>query len=148
MTGEDAAHQVIRASHALIAVIEAENAALARLEFARVGALAAAKTAAAETYEANLGAFTGQPELRETLSGTVKDALRRSCEDLANAVTANMSALRAAMELNRRLVRTIARSVENQQPAPSGYTKSGIARAEAVPQRKGTMTPVSLDETL
>lgn len=148
MIGEHSARDLIRASEALIDVIGTENAALARMDLSRVKDVAIAKLAAVEAYENQLGAFADLAGGREQLSPAVNDALRRSCEALADAVTANVSALRGAMELNRRLVRTIAQSVENMQPVPSGYTQAGLSRQQTVLPGKSAATPVSLDETL
>ena len=148
MAPNELAQALVTAGKSLITVLNEESEALLQVRLARVTELHDAKEGAAQRYEfaikeadahRDLLAATGQADRRALLA--VKD-------ELDDATSRNIGALRAAMEMNRRLVQTIATSIERQRTSAAGYTKTGAAYARAQSPAGGDMMPVSLNQTL
>ncbi|MEM9683030.1 MAG: hypothetical protein AAF942_07180, partial [Pseudomonadota bacterium] len=106
------------------------------------------KEAAAARYETTLQEISKSPEVLTEAGATVRQSLSALRDDLESASTRNINALRAALEMNRRLVQTIAESVNRQRISAAGYTKSGNAYATSPTPAGGETVPISLDETL
>jgi hypothetical protein len=80
-------------------------------------------------------------------SPALRQELDRVTVAFETATSLNANALRAAMELNRQLVRTIAQSVERQRITAAGYTSNGNAYARPSASPHGDTVPISLDQT-
>jgi hypothetical protein len=135
------------ASRSLAAVLDEESAALAEVRFYRVAELHEAKERAAERYEAALRTAGAQSQALSTASPADRRSLTVAKSDLDQAAARNINALRAAMEMNRRLVQTVAASIERQRISASGYTKSGSAYDRTHAPNSGDALPVSLNRT-
>ena len=148
MTPNEMTRQLVAAGNSLIAVLDQESTALSQAQLGRVKQLRDDKEDAAARYESILkqaNAAAGQfadtaPADRQALS-TMKEALD-------SAAVRNINALRAALEMNRRLVDTIAASIDRQRVSATGYTKTGAAYGRAQGPKGGEIVPVSLNETL
>ena len=147
MTPNDIARQIVTASKSLIAVLDAESEALGQARFASLHALREAKEEAATSYESAMKAAGAAPALLARTNPSERRALMAAKEEFDRAAARNINALRAAMEMNRRLVQTIAASIDRQRISAAGYTKTGAAYARAQSPKVGDTLPVSLNET-
>jgi hypothetical protein len=147
MTPNEMIQHLIAASRSLAAVLDEESAALAGVRFYRVAELHEAKERAAERYEAALRTAGAQSQALAAASPADRRSLTVAKSDLDQAAARNINALRAAMEMNRRLVQTVAASIERQRISASGYTKSGSAYDRTHAPNSGDALPVSLNRT-
>lgn len=148
MTPNEMANQLVAAGRALISVLDEESTALTEARLGQVAGLQDEKESAAASYESVVRELTGDPGFIGTLSPVTRRTLGAMKDDLDKASLRNINALRAALEMNRRLVQTIASSVDRQRISASGYTKTGAAYARTQASRGGEAVPVSLNETL
>ena len=147
MTPNEIAQSYIDVTKSLIDVLAEENAALSDSSIERIVELQEAKQTAADLYEARVREITRQPDILEQTAPAVRQELDRVNQAFETATSHNANALRAAMEMNRRLVGTIAQSVEQQRITAAGYTKSGGAYAQQAKGAHSDTVPVTLDET-
>jgi len=148
MAPNETAHRLIAAGQSLIAVLDEESDALRKVRFARVGELHEQKEAAVAGYEALVRSLGDDRSFFTGASPITRQALIDMKAQLDTASARNVNALRAALEMNRRLVQTIASSVNRQRTAASGYTKTGASYAGTSSTSAGTASPMSLNETL
>lgn len=148
MTPNDAATRLVDAGRSMIAILDEESAALLAAEMERVSDLQERKEETAARYETTLQEISKTPEILTNAGAAAQQSLSALKADLETAATRNINALRAALEMNRRLVQTIAESVNRQRISASGYTKSGNACAAAPSAANSETVPISLDETL
>lgn len=146
MTPNEHAHQFINATTALIDVIRKENNALAERRHADVESLQPAKQASADAYETRLRALSQEAATPDAIGEATRRALQDSRTAFEDAARENMNALRSAIELNNRLVLTIANSVERQRINPAGYTKNGASCTDTATRRTTDVIPTSLNE--
>ena len=147
MTPNERARHLISATTALIGVIRQENGALAERRHAEIEALQTEKQVSADAYETQLRALVQAAPAADAFDQATRRALEESRAAFETAARENVNALRSAIELNNRLVRTIAASVERQRVSPAGYTKSGASCADATGRGTTDTLPASLDET-
>jgi hypothetical protein len=147
MTPNEIARELVMASKSLIALLNEESEALRQVKLARVTELHDAKEDAAVHYETIMKEAGAHPALLAATGPADRRALIAVKDELDHATAHNINALRAAMEMNRRLVQTIAASIERQRTSAAGYTKTGAAYARAHSPAGGDMMPVSLNET-
>lgn len=140
------ATELIEITDTLSDLLDQENALLQAQRVRDIPALQKEKTTLTGLYEARLSEATATGLLR-TAEPAVRDRLRQASERFETAVKQNVLSLRAAMELNNRLVQTIAQAVERHKPSASGYTKSG-ANHGGGPAAGKAHIPVSLDKQL
>jgi len=148
MTPNEMANQLVTAGRSLIAVLDEESAALTEARIKRVAELHEEKESAAVSYECIVHKLSKHPGLFDHASLSTRQALTGMKEALDTASIRNINALRAALEMNRRLVQAIATSVNRQRISASGYTKTGAAYAGAQSPLGAETVPVSLNETL
>ena len=148
MNPNEMTRQLVAAGTSLIAVLDEESTALATVRIDQVEALRERKESAATLYETTVKRLSEN----EALFAQVTPAARRELSLFKNALDTatvrNVNALRAALEMNRRLVQTIASSVNRQRISAAGYTKTGAAYGQPQSSSAGEVIPVSLNETL
>ena len=147
MTPNEITRELVTAGKSLIAVLEEESEALGQVKLARVTELHDAKENAATQYEAVMTTVRAHPELLAATGPDERRALIAIKDELDHATLRNINALRASMEMNRRLVQTIAASIDRQRISASGYTKTGAAYNRTQLSTGADMMPVSLNET-
>lgn len=147
MTPNEMTQQLVAASQSLVAVLNEESTALTNVRFGRVMELREAKEAAAARYESAVKAANSTTGLLAATNPANLRALHAAKADLDQAAVRNINALRAAMEMNRRLVQTIAASIDRQRISASGYTKTGAAYSRAGTVGATDTLPVSLNKT-
>jgi hypothetical protein len=147
MTPNELADELIAAGQSLTVVLDEESAALAAAQLSRLGALQERKESAVTSYESIVKTVDQHPEFRDETTPATKRALKTMKETLDTASSRNINALRAALEMNRRLVQTIATSVNRQRIAGAGYTKTGAAYNDGQKASGAGAAPMSLNET-
>lgn len=140
--------EIVAASRSLAAVLDEESAALTEARFPRVAELLDAKESATVRYEETIRMAGVGADARTGITLAERSDLATAKADLDRAAARNVNALRAAMEMNRRLVQTIAASIDRQRVSASGYTKTGAAFDRSQAQSTGDILPVSLNRTL
>jgi hypothetical protein len=148
MAPNELAQALVTAGKSLITVLNEESEALLQVRLARVTELHDAKEGAAQRYESAIKEADAHRDLLAATGQADRRALLAVKDELDDATSRNIGALRAAMEMNRRLVQTIATSIERQRTSAAGYTKTGAAYARAQSPAGGDMMPVSLNQTL
>lgn len=148
MTPNEMANQLVAAGRSLITVLDEESAALTAARMSTVPEILEQKETAAASYETVLQALGKQPDALRAASPAARQAVVAMKDALDTASARNVNALRAALEMNRRLVQTIANSVNRQKVAASGYTKTGAAYGATPSSAGGEAVPVSFNETL
>ncbi len=135
------ANELIDLTAALTEVIEQENALLDSHRVGEIASLQPQKASLAELYEMRLRDMVQDRDQLSSLEPKLRQRLRTVSESFESATRHNVIALKAAMELNSRLVQTIAQSIENLRISPSGYTETGARRTVA---GRGTPEPVPM----
>jgi hypothetical protein len=147
MTPSEMMQTLVAAGKSLVAVLDEESAALVEVRLSRVAELREAKEAAAARYESVIEAANGNADLVAAAGPSDRRALRAVKSDLDKATIRNINALRAAMEMNRRLMQTIASSIERQRLSAAGYTNTGAAyHRTRAPKATDTLS-ISLNKT-
>lgn len=148
MNPNELTRQLVAAGSSLIDVLDEESTALAKARVDRVEALRERKESAASLYETTVRRLSENEAVFAQVSPAARRELSRFKEALDSATVRNVNALRAALEMNRRLVQTIASSVNRQRISAAGYTKTGASYAQPQATNAGEVIPVSLNETL
>lgn len=147
MTPDEMTRQLIATGRSLIAVIDEESTALIATRISRVAELREQKESTAAAYETIIKQLGETPDIFQRASPATRRELNAIKDALNAATIRNVNALRAALELNRRLVQTIADSVNRQRITAAGYTKTGGNYAQPLSPIAGEVVPVSLNET-
>ncbi len=146
-TPDKSAQHLIDATNSLIDVIEQENDALGAARVSDLTALQDAKLTASEIYESRLQDAISQGASPERLSPAMRAALAKCQARFEDATNRNVNNLKAAMELNRQLVGTIAQSIERQRISAAGYTKTGAMSGGPATHNPRDTVPVSLNKS-
>jgi len=146
-TPDESAQQLIDAANTFIDVIELENDALRAVRVSDLAALQDAKLTASEIYESRLQDAIRHGAAPEHLSPAMRAALDKCQVRFKDATTRNVNNLKAAMELNRRLVGTVAQSIKSQRISAAGYTKTGAMSGGPATHNPRDSVPVSLNKS-
>ena len=129
--------QLARAAAVLAEVLAAENAALAALDFPRVGALLAAKNSAAEAFAAAhaatqaTGQRTGQRTDQTTTPNRTPSLAATALHRLRALVLENQRLLEAAIKVQGRVIGVIAHAVTKALRPPTTLRYGAHGRATA-----------------
>jgi hypothetical protein len=137
MNRTDRVSDLLAVTSRLIGCMEQEVALLHSMRPADIGSLQADKSRLADTYEAHIAALragTGTGEAG-SLAPALVQALTGATERLQMAIAENVRALRAAREVNDKVLKAIVATVEQDRGAPSAYGRTGpsTVRRTAVP---------------
>jgi hypothetical protein len=146
-TPDESAQHLIDAANTFVDVIEQENDALQTARVSDLPALQDAKLTASEIYESRLQDAINQGAAPERLSPAMRTALAKCQARFEDVTRRNVNNLKAAMELNRQLVGTIAQSIERQRVNASGYTKTGAMSGGPATHNPRDTVPVSLNKS-
>jgi hypothetical protein len=125
----------------LIACMEQEIALLQRMRAQDIGPVQAGKAALADAYEAHLAALREPAGGEERIDPALVQELTRATERMQAAVAENVRAVRAAREVNDKILKAVVAAVQQDQAKPSAYGRPGAAAAAAA---RRTATPVSV----
>ena len=123
---------VMHAAHRLTEALGAENAALARLDLAAAAELGRSKRQAADAFEA---AFTAASRSGAHAAGPERARTEELATRLRDLTTENRRLLERAIELQSRVIETIAGAA--RPPGPGTYGAHGRSR-------EGRSGPVSV----
>lgn len=139
------AQDLIEATSAFSEVLQQENELLKAHRVKDIAALQTDKTALARLYEARLTEAHAARDQFKEVEPPLREKLLEVGERFEQAMRDNVSALRAAMELNDRLLQTIASAVRQQQTIARGYTANG-RDARSQPTEPIGHVPMSLNK--
>jgi hypothetical protein len=105
------------------------------------------KVALARAYESLVRELGKQPEVLAGLAPALRAELVATAEEFQKVLAQNEASLRAAKEVNARIIKAVADAVAESRKGNPGYSETGsIANGGRGPSAK--MGPVTLDETL
>ena len=119
------AHELIDVTESLTALIERENSLLTELRIKEIGALQQEKTSLSGLYELRMREAIQDAEAFNAVAPEVRTRLRNASEAFDRSAQRNANALRAALEMNTRMVHKIAQLATNQETRPNGYGATG-----------------------
>jgi len=119
------AQDLIEVTDSFSDVLEQENALLKSHRVTDIAALQPNKVSLGRLYETRIREAHSVRDSFKEVEPSLRDRLLEAGERFEEAMRDNVTALRAAMELNDRLLKTIARAVHEQQPVAHGYTATG-----------------------
>lgn len=125
----------------LIGCMEQEVALLRSMRPADIGTLQADKSRLADAYEAHIAALRAGNGEDDQLAPELVEALTGVTERLQAAIGENVRALRAAREVNDKVLKAVIAAVEQDRAAPTAYGRAGVAAG----RRTAAPVSVSLD---
>jgi hypothetical protein len=141
------AHELIDVTVSLTALLDQENTLLTELRVKEIGALQQEKTSLSGLYELRIREAVQDAGVFNAVAPEVRDRLRLASEAFDQSAQQNARALRAALEMNTRMVHKIAQLATKQETRPNGYAANGTTPYAA---RRGKMSviPMTLNEQL
>ncbi|HAA93298.1 MAG: hypothetical protein CMM48_18690 [Rhodospirillaceae bacterium] len=141
------ASELIDATESIITIIEQENTLLKESRVDEIEPLVETKKSLVDMYEYQVRDAAQHKGFLDEIDADMRTKLEKSNERFEDAVRKNVNALRAAMTVNHQIVETIARSIENQQVAPAGYSSNGQGgRAQADKSKMASKIAFTLNE--
>jgi len=110
------AQDLIEVTDSFSDVLEEENALLKSHRVGDIAPLQANKVSLARLYESRVCEAHAVRDSFKEVEPALRERLLEAGDRFEEAMRDNITALRAAMELNGRLLNTIARAVREQQP--------------------------------
>lgn len=140
-------HELIDVTESLTAILDQENTLLTELRIKEIGALQQEKTSLSGLYELRMREAVQDAGAFNAVAPEVRDRLRVASEAFDQSAQQNAKALRAALEMNTRMVHKIAQLATKQETRPNGYGSNGTTPYAA---RRGKMSviPMTLNEQL
>ena len=138
------AHELIEVTESLTALIERENELLQELRIKEIK-LCNGKTSLSGLYEPACEKLSRIPA--SSMLSRLKSAYACASEAFNQSAKRNANALRAALEMNTRMVHKIANLASRQETRPNGY---GAAGTVPYPTRRARLTvaPMTLNQQL
>ena len=130
----------------LVHLMETEIARLRAQRPQEIEVLQAEKASLARAYETLVGEMRKHPDLLAELAPTLREELTAKTQEFQSVLAENETTLRAAKEVNARVIKAIADAVAESERTRPGYSKSGTPDTTASGLAKATA--VSVDETL
>jgi ribosomal protein L17 len=147
MASEQMVDDLIAITGRLVALMTTEIEHLRAHRTHEVEALQSDKAALARAYETIVRELRKRPGLLATLAPAIKAELAGKAHEFQRLLVANEAALRAAKEVNGRVLKAIADAVVASQKDKGGYTNLAAAGNRRGPMAK-TAVPVSINRTL
>ena len=141
------AHELIEVTESLTTLIDQENELLGELRVKEIGALQQEKTSLSGLYELRIREATQDDGVFDNIAPEIRARLRHASEAFDRSANRNANVLRAALEMNTRMVHKIANLATRQETRPSGYGATGTT---PYPTRRAkiSVTPMTLDKQL
>ena len=133
--------ELIDVTESLTAVIDQENALLQELRVKEIGALQQEKTSLSGLYELRMREAIQDAVAFKAVAPEVRDRLRNASEAFDRSAQRNARALKAALEMNTRMVHKIAQLATRQETRPNGYGASGTV---PYPNRRSKMSVAAM----
>ena len=147
MNANARAQELITVSQSLIQVMTEEIETLKAGKVAEIEPMQTQKAALTGVYESHLRGAAEDPAAFGAMEEEIRDRLAEVTTRFQSVAKENAVAVRAALDMNARLVRVIADAVVGGTPVAAGYTKSGAAPGG---QSRGAVSPApaSLNQSL
>ncbi|MBX6323154.1 MAG: hypothetical protein IRY94_15110 [Rhodospirillaceae bacterium] len=129
MTRTERVSDLLAITARLIACMEQEIALLRRMRAQDIAPLQAHKGALADAYEAHIAALRDTGADEEPVSAALIQELTVATERLQAAIAENLRAVRAAREINDKVLKAIVAAVEDGRAKPTAYGRGGPAHA-------------------
>jgi hypothetical protein len=142
MTPTERVSDLLAITSRLIGCMEDEIALLRSMRTQDIGPLQPKKAGLAEAYEAHLGALRTSAEVEERIDSALVHELETATLRLQAAIADNLRAVRAAREVNDRVLKAVIASVEQDRPT-AGYARPD--RVSAAARRSAAPVSVTLD---
>ena len=147
MTPAEKAHELMELAIALIQVMATEIELLKTREFKELAATQAQKFALSDVYHGHMTDIAANPDIFDGIDPKIRTELKRLATQLDATARENANRVRAALELNTKLVERIALAAQQNATTAAGYTNTG-ARSTASMGRAYGQVPVSLNQQL
>jgi hypothetical protein len=132
----------------LTALMERENAHLAKHEPAGVAALQDEKLALTRAYTTRVHDIQRDPAKLAAITGAVRDEMRKAFAKFDEVARRNELALKAARTVNERVLKAIVEAANAQQPRVSGYSRTGAtAKPYGSAARVAVAPPVAFNRS-
>lgn len=140
-------HELIDVTESLTAILDQENTLLTELRVKEIGTLQQEKTSLSGLYELRMREAVQDAGAFNAVAPEIREQLRLASEAFDRSAQQNARALRAALEMNTRMVHKIAQLATKQETRPNGYGANGTTPYTA---RRGKMSviPMTLNEQL
>ena len=141
------AHELISVSQSLIQVMTEEIEHLKAGEVTEIEPIQTQKAALTGVYETHLRGVADDPVGFGAMEPEIRDQLAEVTTRFHSVAAENEVAVRAALDMNARLVQVIADAVVRHTPVAAGYTNTGAAPG-ARSRGAAPPTPASLNQNL
>ncbi len=131
----------------LTELLRRENDALQNRRTKEVHDLLDEKAALSRVYETRFNSFVEKPELLQQADPVLREQLSTLAADVEGLMQENAKLLRAAIEVNQRVVDLIADAVRDQQRNAGTYTAGAVTNLDGT-NASGQRVTISLDQTL
>lgn len=141
--------ELLEVASRLTALMERENAHLAKHEPAGVVALQDEKLALTRVYTTRVREIQKDPTTLAAVTGVVRDEMRKAFARFDEVARRNELALKAARTVNERVLKAIVEAANAQQPQRvSGYSRTGAAaRPYGSAARVAVAPPVAVNHS-
>lgn len=134
-------HELIDVTESLTAVIDRENELLQELRIKEIGALQQEKTSLSGLYELRMREAIQDVGAFNTVAPQTRERLRDASAKFDSSAQRNARALKAALEMNTRMVNKIAQLATRQETRPNGYGADGTT---PYPTRRSKMSVAAM----
>lgn len=138
--------ELLEVASRLTALMERENAHLAKHEPAGVAALQDEKLALTRAYTTQVRELQRDPAQLAALTGAVRDEMKKAFAKFDEVARRNELALKTARAVNERVLKAIIEAANAQQPRVTGYSRTGaVAKPYGSAARVAVAPPVSVN---
>ena len=141
------AHELIEVTESLTTLIDQENELLGELRVKEIGALQQEKTSLSGLYELRMREATQDDGVFNNIAPEIRVRLRHASEAFDRSAKRNANVLRAALEMNTRMVHKIANLATTQETRPNGYGATGTT-PQPTRRTKMSVAPMTLNKQL
>lgn len=146
MASEQMVNDLITITGRLVVLMAKEIEQLRAHHLREVEAMQPEKTALARAYETLIRELRKHPAVLRDLAPALKAELAIKADEFQRLLIENEAALRAAKDVNQRVIKAIADAVAAGQSAPRGY--ANLAGRVTERSLRAQTAPVSVDRTL
>jgi flagellar biosynthesis/type III secretory pathway chaperone len=138
---------LIAVTDRFIPVLEREVELLRATDTGELQTLQKDKAVLAAAYESQIRTIGKSPQLLDSLSADLRHRFKSATETFRVALAKNERALKAAKEVNYRVLQAIAHEVENQRQQNTAYTADGSIKPASKAKSREPIS-VAVDQRL
>ncbi|MEE9139674.1 MAG: hypothetical protein V3U18_02740 [Alphaproteobacteria bacterium] len=147
MSSKNLVNDIIAITSRLVALMTTEIERLRAHRPHEIEELQEEKAALARAYETLLRELGKHPEVLAGLAPALREELEAKTEEFQKVLAQNEASLKAAREVNARVLKAVADAVTERQKENTGYSRNGSIE-NGGPSRGAKAGPVTLDQTL